>query len=53
MLTENQKEDVQEKIIFNKDAQKAIEEASNTLGIIKHFFYCPMRKVYGIIIKTK
>jgi len=54
---ENRNGEDQEKTLFGKEAHQTFTEGfyqGAYIGwTVKHFFYCPMRKEYGIILTRK
>jgi hypothetical protein len=57
MQTENQKGEDREKILFGKKAHETFVngfyQGAYVGWTVKHFFYCPMRKEYGIMLTKK
>ena len=52
---ENRDGDVREKIVYSKNAHEAFLKGFYSGAYVgwtvKHFFYCPQRDLYGIILK--
>lgn len=57
MRIENRNGEDREKILFGKEAHETFTEGfyqgAYVGWTVKHFFYCPMRKEYGIILTKK